>query len=462
MSRVNRVLLLLLTLLPSVVAPATAGRVLPPPRWQAPLYEKHLDYPHYVQCQPAGSALIFAYYSDIVALDRTTGRRLWQRKALTAKVIDGDLTKLQPLAPYSPANAADYAGETFRTYWQLLGTGNAATGGDIVLMGEQQTHVVHDDTQFNKQRTVSETTDEVAIQAATGQELWRRPIDPDVYFRTVLNDLIIESQGRNVEAQPGQPLSLRYRDLGTGGPLEPDSRQVQPSIRALSAGKDGTPALVRSFGGLDRIDLNAATAAYLYRARTYLLNYAVFASKKRIVFHNNLDDDGMGHSVWPRYVECTNLEGKLIWRFPRILQQKGVDDPATIREPYSIDPMAPCRATGTVLCVSDGPIGDVGKYYWYGLDVRDGHVKWRRAMDSNRLKIAELGRGFLFAVQAGGANGKNADHSALGWLDSADGKPHWITQTPVVANFFIGGDDLLLLDPQGNLRAYPMKTLIRF
>jgi hypothetical protein len=112
------------------------------------------------------------------------------------------------------------------------------------------------------------------------------------------------------------------------------------------------------------------------------LSYATVAPQYRIAIHNDPDDDGAGHSVWPRYVEGIDLEGKQIWQFPRVLQYKGTGDTDAIREPYSLDPVAPCRATGTVLCVSDGPIGEVGKHYWYGLDVRDGSVKWRRAMDS--------------------------------------------------------------------------------
>jgi outer membrane protein assembly factor BamB len=444
--------LLLAVLIPST-APAQAKYAMPPPRWQAALYKPPINYPLYIQCMPVGSVLVFAHYSKIVALDRASGRELWRRSDLTEKVIGGDITKRQPLAPPAAGNLADYAGEIVRTYWQPVATGAAEPGGPIAILREHQEHIVPDNSRPNKQRTADENNDEVAIQAITGQELWRRPIDHDYYFMTVAGNLLIDYQPRAEQAQSSQPLHLRYRDLATGLPLEANSRKEQDAIQAETNRQGKDLLLVQSFSDLYRLDLKAETATPLYHARSYLLSYALFAPQGRITIYNNPDDDGAGHSVWPCYVDGTDLNGKQVWRFPKVLQTLGVDDPKTIREPYSIAPMAPCRAVGSVLCVSGWSLGGAGKPLWYGLDVRDGSVRWKFAIKADRPIVIELGRGILCANSSG-------TDSSLAWIDGRNGKVYRIGRTPPVIALFVSGDDLLLLDPQGNLVAYSLKAVL--
>jgi hypothetical protein len=163
----------------------------------------------------------------------------------------------------------------------------------------------------------------------------------------------------------------------------------------------------------------------------------------------------VGHWVWPRYVECVDTRGGRTWTFPKDLQFIGVDGVKPIPDPYSTGAMTPCRACGTLLCFGD-TVGHNGKFWWYGLDVRDGKVLWKNAIVDEPPVTAECGAGFLVIAYSNPAAGK----VNLEWMDGRTGKLKRIGPAPNAAMMSVVGSDLIVVDSAGNLSAYSLATIL--
>lgn len=397
--------------------------------------------------------LLLSDYGTVIALDRAGGRELWRRV---------ESVETQPLAASSPElqahDAVKREGDSkatrrVETLWALSAGGVVDPDGPVAFLMEYQRITVPDSTRANGER-ITETHAETALQGVTGQTLWSAPLtDLNRVTKLVGNLLIDYTPG---EAQPHQETAIHYRNAATGTALEAESRQGRAAIQAASARQDASALLSATYNALYALDLEAGTATCLYRARGYLQSATLYAKADRIVLYNNADDDFAGHSVWPHYVDCMDRKGNKIWSFPRVLHFIGAEEMKTIPEPYSIVPMVPCRAADSVLCVSDRVAPD-GKQYGYGLDVRNGHLLWKRALPAGSPVCVEAGRGFLLATSHGPAS---AGRTGLAWMEGRTGKLSWIAQTPPVANLFLTHEDLLLLDTQGNLRCYTRNGIL--
>jgi hypothetical protein len=289
------------------------------------------------------------------------------------------------------------------------------------------------------------------LSAITGAVLWRSPSD-DYSSPTLVGDLAVSI---NNLGDPGKAKMLRYRDAATATDIDAKNASGAAAIERAVRFPNRNPVLIGKSSALWLLNIAAGTATILHNVTGYLLCYEAFPDQGRVVLYTNAGDDVPGQSTFPRYVECVDLTGAMHWSFPKDLKFISADKMSTIPDLYSILPVTSCRTCGTVLCVN-AKVDRNGKFRWYGLDVRDGKVLWKSAVVDEPPVTAECGAGFLVIAYRNTARGK----VNLEWMDGRTGKMVRIAPAPNAAMMVVAGSDLLVVDPNGNLSACSLETIL--
>jgi hypothetical protein len=271
-----------------------------------------------------------------------------------------------------------------------------------------------------------------ALLAGTGRTRWQLDLpDEETYTPvTVVNDVLVL-----LKQKP--EFAVELRDAHTGRELAspPAGLSVStPLVTTASWQGLGLPLGVL----LDPRRMEARVLKPL-RYLDWVTPPSVVGD--RIVARIDLDDGMLGHSVAPKWVECTNLAGKSIWRFPRRFRYAHPDALAPVTP--SVDRLRVNATSGTAAVLSDR---------LRGIRVRDGRLLWQLPRDLYFQELAPFGQGFL-GLQPREAEGK--EFASLGYV-SHSGKVRWPGRLPAVGAIATSGDRLYLAD-RGSISAYRVR-----
>jgi len=172
------------------------------------------------------------------------------------------------------------------------------------------------------------------------------------------------------------------------------------------------------------------------------------------------DDDGAGHSVWPKYLAGRDTKGKTVWQFPRRLLYPGmgVSSEEELRAHFESIDLA-CLVAECAIVVALGR-------HQYGLRARDGAVLWRKPRP--RVFVISLYpcRTGCFAlaippVQPGIHNQKDPGrHASLAFVEARTGRWRWLRRVPVADRLVIEDGQLRLYAAEHQVEQFGPAALI--
>ena len=135
-------------------AAADQPQTLPPPRWHVSLSPLFSNHPDDTRITSARDVILISHYPAVIAVDRTSGRELWRRMEADAETVEVPRT---------------------RTGWQLLSFAAVNGVGPIALLLKIHESTRRDRTFPSGERSTADYSEE-ALNATTGQLLWRSPL----------------------------------------------------------------------------------------------------------------------------------------------------------------------------------------------------------------------------------------------------------------------------------------------
>jgi hypothetical protein len=391
-----------------------------------------------IQLTAIGPVLVLHDGESMLALDYESGRELWQRT-----YIAPDYKNLS-----SPEGTLEQ-----RTVLGLSGMIPAV--GSIAILDIYGTRM-HEDKSLPNRIASKEFHLREAVQAETGRVLWRQdtPVNHSIYNPGICYESLDIRPGLLLQAWRSvlqRGITLKWLDAATGSPLDPDNTPTDRDRLLRAPQKLKAPFLLGVYNSVYSLDPTALTMTpVIDRGQQYAWP-TCFPNRGRILWYCQGDDDFAGHSVRPNYLNGTDLHGSKLWSFPRKVIFPDVDNVplSGLPEPFSVEKMAACVARGTVLCST--------RAYWYCLDVRDGHVIWKRPRPANwTADIVEVGTGFLVITRP--VTPGNIWHVAH--VEGRPGAFHRLAVPGDAVQIQRIGDELMVIDADSHLRAYPLGAFL--
>lgn len=171
----------------------------------------------------------------------------------------------------------------------------------------------------------------------------------------------------------------------------------------------------------------------------------------RAIVHITTDDDGAGHSVWPRYLYCANAEGRKAWQYPRQLIFPGMSEKTDWKRYESIEEAALVASAGVVIAVSSR--GEL-----VGLEALAGRVAWRRRTPAQRILSMAAYRKGCFIIAGNGMGGSAADW--LDYVNARTGSVRRIAALPGSRRLWVSGGELFVLTSKPTIEAYTCASLL--
>ncbi len=425
--------------------PAANRTVGPTPRWTYPgsLSQNGTNddsWFRFITATPTVVLLPDYRGSRIVALRRSTGEELWRRKA-SPSVVARD----------APAGGVVTGGEG----WRLIGAASDTPAGEVVVLASQRTRGIRDPQKPNGVRWETGSTLQ-AVEAVTGRMLWEETSpyspqdDPESYPVGVHDGLLVVAEGE-------RDIRTRFRNPATGEWISPSEQSGQDALRG-AARRHGSPLmLLNLFWRPYLLNLETGVLSRIPVPPNYLYYYGspsepLLMMDGRVIAHIDTDDDGVGHSGWPKFLYCCDLKGRKYWTFPARFEYM---DPDRMLAAHSsrIKRVLPVRQAGVVVAQDDGGC-------LYGVRVRDGKTLWRKRLPELYIAdTAPLDTGILVLTQPREKPQHAAVDSSLAYVDGRSGKFRWLTRLPLSREIEVDGDDVFVLVAQ-QLCVYSLRQLL--
>ncbi len=377
--------------------------------------------------------------SGLLALDRRAGAILWQR--------EGHLQML---------DSAGYAKPGKGDGWMVIGTARSRSGESAFLLQhtEQVTTLNPTPTGAGSSTLSTRRFTLESVAARTGKTLWRNdaPQDNMKIEIEVANGVLIT---KRYDARGGRhPQS--FTDVVTGATIAEKTEAGRAQLRQILAANGGTAEVE-----FPRMRLRADTGAI-----ELLPESAISANSLKTLTQSGIsvvridtDDDGVGHSQWPKYLVGRDAQGRAQWQFPAVLSTD--PDSGNATQPSSkIETVV--NVPGTGLCLAMG-YPDT----FYAIRFRDGKPLWSKTSkalltgehSSFRLSLAEPYREGCFAIVSS-LTPKHGDLPSLTYIKARTGVARPVLFDLPIQDTAVEGDTLLILTDPNTICAYAIPALL--
>ncbi len=388
------------------------------------------------------TAVLIQSTGKIIALDRATGKRLWEISE----------------SPYS-----SWSDNEFGTAENaLIGTTQTKSTSEIIVIAV-----------YPPDKNASSRISQVLLKGITvqdGKSLWSVPIAVDrgdadstrwgtlaqkplgVYGET----LVLSSHGRDAR--------LFFRSAVTGQDQVPAKAEDREFLRR-SAEQTGTGDKISDAYlkyGLLKI---APDASLPFQLSAIAPKYdgsgtAIGKVDNKILVYSDTDQGGAGQSSFPKFVICYDTAGKIQWIYPR--RPKSYDwDKGMFQGNREFQLETPTLNAATRSLVV--PRWTQGLTC---LDTSTKRILWKRKEVEGLVTTLSYGQGFLYCVDKITAppEKNNLRYTQVSYLDGRTGKVLKMFRLPAGALFVAGGDLLLIPHddaPAHYLACYSLPELLK-
>lgn len=179
----------------------------------------------------------------------------------------------------------------------------------------------------------------------------------------------------------------------------------------------------------------------------------VGVSGERAIVHVTTDDDGAGHSGWPRYLFAADETGRKVWQYPRQLIFPGTSDKTDWKRYESIGEATMIPDASAVMALSS-------RRQLLGVSASDGRVVWRTRAGSydppSVLSTAPYRRGCFVLLGNRAATGA----TRLIFVHAGTGAARQIASLQGARHIWVRGGELLVLTATPAVEAYSCTDLL--
>lgn len=182
----------------------------------------------------------------------------------------------------------------------------------------------------------------------------------------------------------------------------------------------------------------------------------VGATRTRAIVHVTTDDDGAGHSGWPRYLFAADKVGRKAWQYPRRLVFPGISEKTDWGHYESIVQVALIPEASRLVALSS-------RGQFVGIRVSDGAVSWRSKSGSQDtpsvLSLAPFRQGcFVLTRNSFVPSATVGTH--LIYVDARTGNIRQIASLPGARSLWVRGNELFALSAMPAVEAFSCAGLL--
>jgi outer membrane protein assembly factor BamB len=349
----------------------------------------------------------------ILAFDRVTGRELWT-------------------LPRDPRRQDDRADATDR--WTLVGV--------AVSPGGQQLAVLHRLANGSQNPTPDAVVERpsgelVGADARTGKYLWHlvlpAPAPPQTAASVSLLGSVVLLTSRTQGANRTNR-TKRNEDAWSTEAIDAFTGQsVQPPLPGRSLALIQTPAFHPVILSPDT--LSSVTLPIFSGFGIGPSGAPVASTGTRAIVLVTTDDDGAGHSVWPRYLYCAAPNGQKAWQYPEKLVFPGSDHARDWKHYESVVMAEYVPRAGIVTLTSSR--GEL-----VGVAIVNGKALWRRPTGNMQiLSMPAYGKGCFVLVGSASPFPPAGADNWVGFVSAHTGKLRRVARLPGARRLWVDGSE---------------------
>jgi outer membrane protein assembly factor BamB len=347
----------------------------------------------------------------VVAFDRRTGSELW--------TVPGD--------PDSNAEREDG-----RAGWTLVGVAVSPTGREVVVLRRSAKGKELRTSTADSERPYGAL---IGADAHSGKRLWQVALPTPAVHQaaasvSLVRAVVVLTSQTKPASRARDEWSAIAVDAFTGSPVQ---RPLPGWSMALVQTLAFRPVI------LSLETLRCVTLPIFSTSGMGPSGVPVASTSTRALVLVTTDDDGAGHSVWPKYLYCADPSGKRAWEYPQTLVFPGSSEAGAWKSYESVIRAEYVPRVGVVILESS-------RGHLVGAAMQSGRAMWRRPIgDKQVLSMAACDEGCFILFGSASPFQPDREDNWIGLVSARTGKLRRIARVPDACRLWFDGSDLFAL-----------------